>query len=317
MLDLILNHLSEAERASVLQKLFTSKTFEGFLAECSSFITAQPARLVADLSRLRLEANKRFESIHKLSSHAKRTRSKSLQEYIESVAVLKNRFKETPSNNLWRILEKHVEHAIGLINELRNGEYAEEIAVVAKEALQEDLAKDAEDLLKQIGKGAPSKNDEVSEEDVKEHEKFVRSLEKDFDITVHHFEPVNEGIFVYIDEENNDELLRQLQTLEDRLDKLNAKHGYLLVRKGTTDDILWGSYPNGMAKWMFIRCKPDSEEWDDKDDLESLEGEVVSDAEKMKPQGVDKSMQSKDQDKFESTLESKIFSFAGKPDTEV
>lgn len=273
MLEALLTHLNESNRSDVLKALFKAKSFEAFLAECTGYITSQPARMVADLSRLRHEGNKRFESLGKLQAHAKRATTKPLREYLASLRKLEENFRGNPSRNLWRVLCRHAEHSQALIEELQGGEFAEQMALVNLESLQEELAKDAEAFMKMIGKASGEReNDEVDDEDIHDHDKFVKALQKDFDIEVHHFEPVNEGVFVFLDEENNDLLLAGLKSLKDRLDKLTDKHGYLLIRKGTVDDIVWGSYPNGLAKWMFIKCPQDSENWED--DLADLEDEI-------------------------------------------
>ncbi len=254
MLDTILTHVSESDKKRILKSLFSAKSFEAFMLECSTFINSQPARLVADLSKLRLEGNKRMESISKLAAHARRTTNSTLRTYMEAIDTLRTVFKEDPTMARWHILETHSQHCLNLLNEMQGGDFADEIALVALETLQEELAKDAEALVKKIGKtNNNSSNDKVSSVDVHQHDKFIKTLEKAFKIVVHHFEPVNEGVFVYIDEENNDDLLRQLSTLEDRLDKITDQYGYVMLRKGTIDDIRWGSYPNGLAKWMFIK----------------------------------------------------------------
>ena len=115
---------------------------------------------------------------------------------------------------------------------------------------------------------------------MKRHEKFVKALEKDFDITVHHFEPVNEGVFVFMDEESNNKLGDELSTNVDLFDKLTDEHGYILIRRGTPEDIKWGSFPNGLAKWMFVYSPTDSENWTDS--LDDMEAEILSQAEKLK-----------------------------------
>lgn len=275
MLESLLTHLNETEKADVLRSLFTSKSFESFLTECAGFLASQPARLVADLSRARLEANKRFESFTKLRGHITRSKSAELRAYMEALTKLEEKFRGTPTRGVWEVVKKHAEHASNLLDELQAGGFSEHLAVIALEVLQEDLAKDAEALLKQIAKaGNGAESDEVDEDDHKAHDKFVKALEKDFDIVVHHVEPINDGVFVFMDEENNEKLLSQLKTLKDRLDKITDKHGYIMLRKGTVDDVQWGSFPNGMAKWMFIYSPADSEEW--ADSLKDMEDEIFS-----------------------------------------
>jgi hypothetical protein len=270
MLESILNHTSKSEKERILRNLFNARSFETFMTECATFVAGQPARLVADLSRLRLEANKRFESVSRLVAHAKRTTSTVMRSYLEAVEKLKDSFRDTPTLTRWNILEIHAKHCTTLLNEMQSGsDFIEETALVALESLQEDLAKDAEALVKQIGKTKKDKDDKVSKEDVHEHQKFIKALEREFKIEVHHFEPVNEGVFVFFDEENNAEISDQLTTLEDRLSRITDEHGYVLLRKGTIDDIQWGSYPNGLAKWMFVKVDlsgtPADEELDDLD----------------------------------------------------
>ena len=282
MLESLLTHLNETAQP-VLHSLFTAKSFEAFLSECAGFLAAQPARLVADLASARLEANKRFENFSKLKAHATRSRSASVRAYMEALNKLEARFKTSPSNGLWEVLKKHSEHASSLLDELQVGGFADHLSVVVLEVLQEDLAKDAEALLKQIAKAkGGAEADEVSDEDIKVHDKFIKALEKEFEISVHHFEPINDGVFVFLDEENNDILLDKLKSLESILNDITDKHGYLLLRKGTPDDIVWGSYPNGMAKWMFIYCPQDSEQGGWGDSFKDMEDEVLSHAKELK-----------------------------------
>jgi hypothetical protein len=292
MFEAILSHVSEGEKSRILKSLFNAKSFESFMTECVTFVSGQPARLVADLSRLRLEANKRFESVSKLAAHAKRTSSSVMRAYLEAVEVFKNEFRENPTLGKWNILENHAKHCITVLHEMQNGgSFAEETALVAHESLQEEIAKDAEALVKQIGKSNTEKTDKVSEEDVHEHDKFVKALERGFKIEVHHFEPVNEGVFIYMDEENNSEFSSQLKTMTDRLDKITDKHGYLLLRQGTIDDIVWGSYPNGLAKWLFVKADLSGVAPDD--ELDDMDGE----------QKKGKKLQNKDGDKDIQTEE--------------
>ena len=202
---------------------------------------------------------------------------------MEALNKLEARFKTSPSNGLWEVLKKHSEHASSLLDELQVGGFADHLSVVVLEVLQEDLAKDAEALLKQIAKAkGGAEADEVSDEDIKVHDKFIKALEKEFEISVHHFEPINDGVFVFLDEENNDILLDKLKSLESILNDITDKHGYLLLRKGTPDDIVWGSYPNGMAKWMFIYCPQDSEQGGWGDSFKDMEDEVLSHAKELK-----------------------------------
>ena len=56
---------------------------------------------------------------------------------------------------------------------------------------------DAEDQLKMIGKakgGATHGGDTLGAELAKEHDTFVRALEKEFKFKAHHWEPVREGV---------------------------------------------------------------------------------------------------------------------------
>lgn len=109
-------------------------------------------------------------------------------------------------------------------------------------------------------------------ESLVDHRGFISKLEKEFKVSVDHWEPVREGVYVYLDGENTEILSSALSDGNSYFETLVDSLGYILLKKGTIDTN-WGAYGPNFAKWLFV-FSPATDIKDTEDDGSGLEGEV-------------------------------------------
>jgi hypothetical protein len=212
-------------------------------------------------------------STNRLFAHAKRTSHRQLTRFMESVKSLITRVKTQCSEQLWDSLHRQARYCTEFYDDLQSGQYMDSVAGVVSERLEEDLAASAQDLVKQIGKINPNLDQDhtdLTQELEDNHDSFVKALEKSLKVEAHHWEPVREGLIVFFDEENTNELLDQLRSYNDILQKITDEHGYILLRRGTMEDVASGGFPRSMSHWYFIYCPRDLESWLEPEAMEKL-----------------------------------------------
>jgi hypothetical protein len=160
----------------------------------------------------------------------------------------------------------------------------------------EKLARDSADLVQQIGKidaqqYAPEFQS-ADPEEVIQHDKFVAALESKYDITIHRWEPVREGLIVYLDAENTVQLTTQMDgghepsdqesTPNDEFAQWCEEQGYLILRRGMPEDIEFGGFPVSTSRWVFVYAPVEvgGDGWCDPNSNDKIDGARVADMEK-------------------------------------
>lgn len=264
------------ERDVIIKALVESADYGDFAAEYKS-VSKLPA--VQVLHAAMSECQRKIDH---LLAHARRTTHPRLRCYMESVKLVEERFRERPNHRLWIALNRHAQYCESILRDLRAGNYDDSYAALASDRLQEELVKDADDLVHQIGKletdvDPDLRSDADLDDDLKEmHDKFIAAIEKQFKISVHHWEPVREGLIAFLDEENTESLLGQLRSYNDVLQKITGEHGYTLLRRGASTDIVYGNFPKPLSKWIFIHAPNEVESWLEPDALDKLSDELES-----------------------------------------
>jgi hypothetical protein len=196
---------------------------------------------------------------------------------------LRESFSARAGQHLWTVLNKHARHCEAIYRDLQKGAYVDGVAQMARERLQEDLARDAQELIQQIGKADSEPDPDLqtvdadADEELK-HDDFVAKLESTFGISVHHWEPIREGVIVFLDEESTGKLLGQLRSYNDHLTKLTADLGYILIRRGMQNDIRFGNFPRPLSRWVFVHAPSSIETWTKPDALAKLMTDVEKEA---------------------------------------
>ena len=86
------------------------------------------------------------------------------------------------------------------------------------------------------------------------HEQFIHKLEQKLQIVVERWEPVSNGVYVYLDRVNTRLALSKINNVHSAYEFL-ASLGYVLLRRGTIEDIEFGSFGEQVSKWIFV-CMP-------------------------------------------------------------
>jgi hypothetical protein len=186
--------------------------------------------------------------IAKLEKHCVRTTQESLRKYINASAKLVENFKRHATRKLYNALLRRASYSGKLYEAVAAGK---NVNGLVEELLRiDDVVESTNSLI----------------EELVDHEKFVRKLESTFKISVQEFEPIREGVFVYLDQENTNKLEDALKTAKDVFDTINDEMGYLLLRKGVKSDMEFGPFGESLTCWTFVYAPVE----DQKDD----EGEV-------------------------------------------
>lgn len=107
-------------------------------------------------------------------------------------------------------------------------------------------------------------------ESLVDHRGFISKLEKEFKLSVDHWEPIREGVYVFLDGENTAILSAALSDGNNYFETLVDSLGYILLKKGTIDTN-WGCYGPNFAKWLFAFA-PATDMKDVEDDGKGLDG---------------------------------------------
>ena len=172
-----------------------------------------------------------------LAAHVARSRGP-VRTYAETLVSLENAGADR------KILERHARHASRMLGRVRRGIGQENNARVLLDQLHEEISDSEADMSFVMNR--------------KTHGPFVTAFKKKFKVDVHHFDEVGTGVYLYLDAENTSILrdnLTGLAYFNDLVDKL----GYILLRKGTQDDIDYGGFGDALSQWIFTQVvRPDS-----------------------------------------------------------
>jgi len=218
-----------------------------------------------------VEARRLYESVQaaqrsvsRLQASVRRQCPPELHRFLTEAAVISDRARKNCTPQLIECIVLAGVEATRLTESMQISAYDDRMARAACARLHEELAVDAEDQLKMIGKakgGATHGGDTLGAELAKEHDTFVRALEKEFKFKAHHWEPVREGVMVFLDQEAVDALTRGL-TYNAVLQRITGELGYLMVQRGGAPDDL-GGFGESLSKWMFIKCPHELEDTND------------------------------------------------------
>lgn len=142
-----------------------------------------------------------------------------------------------------RIVEKHDAHTGVMLKSVLASGAAQQERLAAKLLLQlhEEIGTMGGDTIFLMGgKGK------------KDHKAFVTAFEKRFGVTVHHFDTVSNGVYLYLDEEDSDVVENALNSSKAIFD-LHDDLGYILLRRGHREDVDFGAFGSHQARWIFVQ----------------------------------------------------------------
>lgn len=240
--DFLPQHLSESEKSMALSTLLRSG-----VVESESIVSIDKASIWLD------KANKMIESILNLSRHCSRTVSKPLKKWIKFCEKTISAFKASPSKRLFEIMERQSFHSKTMLECVTRGKAVDSLA---------------REIYQMVSSSVKTRDIRIMESLV-DHSKFIQALEKNFDIKVKKYEPIRDGVFVYLDDPNTAKLSDVVSNSTSYITKIADELGYLLLRKGTPSDIQYGNFGEDASCWMFVYAPVTKEEKEDN------EGEVV------------------------------------------
>ncbi len=172
-----------------------------------------------------------------LAAHVARSRG-SVRTYAETLVSLEKAGADKA------ILERHARHASRMLGRVKHGVVQESNAVVLLEQLHSEISETEGDMTFVMNR--------------KTHGPFVTAFKKKFKVDVHHYDEVGTGVYLYLDAENTS-ILRDNLTGNAYFNDLVDKLGYILLRKGTQDDIDYGGFGDALSQWIFTQVvRPDS-----------------------------------------------------------
>ncbi len=173
-----------------------------------------------------------------LAAHVARSRGP-VRTYAETLVSLENAGADRG------ILERHARHASRMLGRVKRGVTQESNATVLLDQLHTEISEcEGGDMSFVMNR--------------KTHGPFVTAFKKKFKVDVHHFDEVGTGVYLYLDAENTSKL-RDTLTGNSIFNDLVDKLGYILLRKGTQDDIDYGGFGDSLSQWIFTQVvRPNS-----------------------------------------------------------
>lgn len=172
-----------------------------------------------------------------LAAHVARSRGP-VRTYAETLVSLEKAGADKD------ILERHARHASRMLGRVKRGVVQENNATVLLDQLHAEISESDGDMTFVMNR--------------KTHGPFVTAFKKKFKVDVHHYDEVGTGVYLYLDAENTS-ILRDALTGNAYFNDLVDKLGYILLRKGTQDDIDYGGFGDALSQWIFTQVvRPDS-----------------------------------------------------------
>ena len=234
--------LSESQQSNMLSALL--RVEDG---------TIPPSRKIVDLAGA-AKFFEDFQSFHRahtrLSRHTARTTHPHLKEYVQTVGGLISDYAVAPSYGTYALLKENCgRHASRILQDLQEGDYSDELTGLITRELRTKLRESVAQGLSRIGTSGLCEEDSTHD-----HSKFIKQFEKEFELQVHRWEPLGDGVTIYLDQWNHDKMGGELPDLNTTLERLADKQGYLMLRRGQQSDIDFGSFPEPTSRWLFVQC---------------------------------------------------------------
>jgi len=189
------------------------------------------------LNHLLGESEPRTSPAAALASHVARSRGV-VRTYAETLVSLEAAGADKA------VLERHARHASRMLGRVKRGVAQESNATVLLDQLHSEISECEGDMSFVMNR--------------KTHGPFVTAFKKKFKVDVHHIDEVGTGVYLYLDAENTSKL-RDTLTGNAYFNDLVDKLGYILLRKGTQDDIDYGGFGDSLSRWIFTQVvRPDS-----------------------------------------------------------
>lgn len=211
--------LSEADKSAAVAGVLRGSTSRHITeATAAKSFKASVENLVAPITRL--------------TKHCSRSKQQGLTEYIRGVNDLVRMFYAAPTKRGYDLLERHSAHAAHLMNEVVAGRQVDRLAkeIIAITPLQETSKALVETLV--------------------EHDRFIHTLEQKLKVVVEKWEPVDRGLFVYVDRHST--AIMESALNESRLWEVADSMGYLLLRHGSKTDLDYGPFGESTSCWLFV-----------------------------------------------------------------
>lgn len=179
------------------------------------------------------KTNRIIESITGLAKHCSRTTNPYLKKWISFCEKSVSSFKANPTKKLSDLLERQAFHSTTLLENVKQGKavggLAEELLRVMSGSVRMSLI-----------------------ENIVDHSKFIKGLEKEFDIDVVKYEPIRDGVFIYLDLDSTNKLNDVVANSNSYIERIADEFGYLLLRKGAVPNIEYGNFGENLSCWMFV-----------------------------------------------------------------
>jgi hypothetical protein len=238
------SNLSESERSGVLADILSGKTDVSQNSGAQEFIKAHEGL---------------FNQFEILDKHVRRSPRSELREYLQDIRNLIKKHIQNPTFGSWVILNEHCgRHIPRLFEDIQSGSYSSALVENIHESLQQKLSREAN-----VGMLTFARS-KTFVESTTDHKGFIRSLEQEFSLEVHHWEPMADGVVVYLDQEAHDTISQAKTDSTAILKRVTGKHGYLLLRHGDQNDIDFGTFPEATSRWLFVKFDRGEEKPDGK-----------------------------------------------------
>lgn len=218
-------HLSESDKGSVLSAMLRTGSAD--------------LKGVADkagASEWMGKVTKITEAITSLSRHCSRTTSTSLKRWLSFCEKTMSTFKASPTKKIFDLLERQAFHSHTLLEAVKHGKSVDGLSKELFVMVSSSMGAQGISLI----------------ESIVDHSKFVKGLEKEFDLTVVKYEPIRDGVFVYLDRESAIKLSNTVANSNTYINSIADEFGYLLLRKGSVPDVEYGSIGENLSCWMFV-----------------------------------------------------------------
>lgn len=237
--DFLQTGLTESEKSSTLSTILRSERYEG----------------VSDISEAKAWVSKVrgfFQIIESLSKSCSRNRGKDITKWVSFCEKTISTFKVSPNKKLYDLIERQSNHSKTLLDAAKRGKSVEGLS---------------RELYSMLNKSMNSQGIRMIESLV-DHSKFVRELEKEFDVKAVRYEPIRDGVFIYFNREDTKKMNDVVANYNSYIQRIADAFGYLLLRKGSFSEIEYGSFGDDASCWMFVYAPLTPTQKDD-------EGEVL------------------------------------------
>jgi hypothetical protein len=176
---------------------------------------------------------------------------KDAEMYANGVRRLVESVLASPSVDGWTALQRHATHCRNLANTQDVG-----YLKLATTRLSEDAASVAVSSVSGLGSNKSSFGVDVDKAEAEltaRHEKFIKAIEKSLKVQVEKWDPIREGLVLYLDPQNTDKFADSMAGgYTSKMENFLRPHGYMLVRSSTDQAIRFGHITVPLSRWYFI-----------------------------------------------------------------